>query len=180
MPSQNSTHAPKAWGAPTTFDFEVPSGGLCLLRRLDPTDLLEHDILEKTDFIGALVDEQIQKIQKGGSPEIDPDKIEADIFEQMRGNASRLGELRYMVDKLTIVAVVEPKVHPLPAKDETRQDGLIYVDTIPFEDKMAIFTRVLQGVNRAKRFHQPDATVAALGTVQDVPLPAKPIDRTIG
>jgi hypothetical protein len=87
-----------------------------------------------------------------------------------------------MVNKVVEHIVVQPIVKRAVLKGADgverplvdREEGVVYVDTIPLQDRMAIFATSFEGMSSLTSFR--DETEDAVGDVEDgggVPLPAE-------
>jgi hypothetical protein len=78
-----------------------------------------------------------------------------------------------------LVGVVKPALELPPANDEDRVAGVIYTDTVPFNDKMAIFNKLLGGINKLEQFREGSpADVADVASDAGVRSPRKRAPRT--
>jgi len=194
MPSQNDYQA-TAWGKPKEYDFTCPSGQKCLLRKIDPFDLLAAELLDKLDFVTSVV----MNKHVANAKMSNVDRIKAQRAAREKGDASELAAAKEMaaaelindpkklkdfqevMESVMLFAVVAPKLTLPPAKDEDRQDGEIYTDTVDFQDKMAIFSKVMEGVNVAERFRErSEELVAAVASEPGVRKPAQRRSRAKG
>lgn len=189
MPDQNELdpYAPTTWGEDPTFPFKTPSGQLCLLRRLQPVDLLGSSLLGNVDMLGKLVGDKINEAQpKPGAhakeevqnrfkmakeiTEANGIELMISLMQGSEGNA----EFASVIDNVVRLAVVKPVIHPNPKKGENRVKGMVYVDTVKFLDKVEIFRKVMEEMRLTQQFPDViDGDLEAVATVKDVPLPAE-------
>lgn len=180
MPSTDlSKYAPKSW-AEAEFEFSLPSGDTCLLRKMDPLALGEHGLLDKLDFATSVVmnthaknanltpvervkrDRARREAKARGE---DPDVIEAaDIdslsMQDIVKSAENSRSFREVMDEMLLIGVVAPEMHLPPQKREDRKKGVFYTDAVPFPDKMAIFNKLMEGVRTAEQFREgPEETM---------------------
>lgn len=169
------------------FDFTTPSGSLCRLRKMDPLELVEAGLLEKLDFVTTVVstvhipNAKQSPAQRAKAQRAKAEKTEEEIERELTRKAldevskdpSKVGNLRRVLDEVACRVVVAPSVHPAPRRAADREDGLIYADMIPFNDKMAIFNAVMKGVKTAEQFREesgePLGDVASEPSVSDAP-----------
>lgn len=128
-------------GAP----LRVPSGNVCLVR---PVDL---QVLLRRKFIpNSLMDVVTGAMQKKQAPQVD--EMTKDLDEE------RLVEVLQAMDDIVIFVVVEPKIAPVPAVDEKgqevepRDEDVLYVDEVDYEDKTFIFQYAMGGTRDIERF----------------------------
>jgi hypothetical protein len=186
MPSpQNSEYAATTWGQPTTYELTCPSGQKCLLRKIDPFDMLETDLLDKLDFVTSVVMNKhvknanmgnverikAQRAIREGKTDIEAakDMAAADIMNDPK----KLKDFKDVMDSVLVVAVVAPSIKKPPADQDDRVEGVVYTDTVDFSDKMAVFEKVMEGVKVAERFRgEPAESVAAVAPQPGVRKPA--------
>jgi hypothetical protein len=128
------------WGA-AEYDFVVPSGQRCRMRKLRPEALIEKDptLIDRISVLPGFAQEQIDKAE--GLP---PKKLQ-DQKEQFAMVVS-------VVNELLPEVVVLPVVLPIPAEGQPRKEGAIYVDDIELADRVAIMERAVQGVAKLAPF----------------------------
>jgi hypothetical protein len=111
------------------FDYTVEgSKQTVLLRRLDMGDLLKLGIAEELDFMSKALmeDNKSEKAQ------------EAVASAVMKGeNFSRM---ETMVNSVVVAGVLKPKLQAIPEHAAARQPGQIYVDSVPFNDRIELFS----------------------------------------
>jgi hypothetical protein len=139
VPVQASNpYAATSWGS-NFYDFRVPSGQLCQMRKLQPEELAEKGILDKITRLPALAQEQIDQAE-GKPPTLT--KAEADA----------LPELLSVLSLLLPLVVVQPELWPEPAEGEERVAGRVYVRDVELADRIAIMERALEGVAKMDNF----------------------------
>lgn len=193
MPSENNAAKPigvdyAANWASNEYDFQCPSGSWCRLQKIDPLMLIEDGLISQLDFItSVVVNEHVanaemstaqrvkaQRAQNGKTPAEIEAEVSEKAFSSMMEDPSKIGNLRQILDKVALKAVVIPVVHPAPKSRDQREDGLVYTDMITFEDKMAIFNSVMQGVKALEQFREvPGETVGNVASEPDVQPVAK-------
>jgi hypothetical protein len=175
MPSTNGKYAPKAWGA-MEFDFDLPSGDVCQLKKIDPFELAEAGLLDQLDFATSVVMNthakngrmsNVERVKRDRARREaqgrNPDEVtEEDVMTlaDIAKNAEHSKAFREVLNKLIAIAVVQPEMHLPPPKGKERNDEWFYVDAVPFPDKMAIFNRIMEGVRGVEQFREgPEETV---------------------
>lgn len=133
-------YAPTTWGS-NEFDFTTPSGQRCRLRKLPIEDLAKAGILDRMTRLPGLADQLVKKAE--GAPP-----------EPVMPNGDQIEIVTELVDILTPLVVVQPQVWPVPAEDEQRVTGRVYVDTVDFMDRVAIMNRVVGTVQSLDNFRQ--------------------------
>jgi hypothetical protein len=182
--------------APT--EFTLPSGAVCLVKRIEPTDLITSGVLDNLDVLSGLVNEEVVQVAKKG-------KKPQGLLEGLP-SGDALVKMLELADKVTCAVVVAPvvKLAPIPkclhcdwegteeeipehgtqgthkrasAKyqdhefvDTPRDPNAIYTDGVPMTDKVAILNFVLGGANALAPFREgPGENVAAVGPVPNLP-----------
>lgn len=174
-----SRYAATSWGGSPYDELTMPSGQLCLVRKLQPIDLAAGNLLGASDLLASTVQEKIRQAQAGPQDHKKPAaqqqaEDEARILKTLGDALSKPEGLDSMIDSITVKAVVEPRVEMAPKDFADRQHGVVYVDTITFADKMHIFNWVMRGIDEMKPFRgSPTADVAALEPGQGVPNPTE-------
>jgi len=133
-------YAVTAWGQ-FDKDFTCPSGQRCRVRQLQFHEVMAGGLLDTLNTLQGVVSKGVRKGQ--GQPPLDAMKLLQD-----KKTSKQFADV---VDQVVCMVVTVPKVHPLP-DDGLRKDGVVYVDTIGFMDKMEIFTEALGAVKELERF----------------------------
>jgi hypothetical protein len=107
-------------------------GQLVLCHKLDMGDLLKLGIAEQLDFMSKELITQPAKEGQATSEAVSNAIMKADNFAPMEK----------MVNLVVSAGVDEPRLHMPPAdeKHQKRQLGLTYADSIPFLDRMELFS----------------------------------------
>lgn len=110
------------------FDYEIKdSGQVCLIRRMDMGDFLKLGIAEELDFMSkALMSDQQSDPQSAVSSAM----MKSQNFEKMER----------MINLVVCAGLIKPKVQPVPEHEQARQPGQLYVDAIPFNDRLELFS----------------------------------------
>lgn len=180
MPDTNSQYG-QGWGQSPYVELTCPTGAKCLVKRLEPLDLIAQNLFGTGDAMGALIQKKVKELS---NPALTADQVKSkqneidQVFEQVRKSFSSVlgggGQVGEVIDQFIVYAVVAPTL-VLPPKDPAdREVGIIYTDTVKFEDKMYIFSQVMEGVSALRRFPgEGSERLGAVDHVQDVPLPAE-------
>lgn len=173
-PPATGRYAPTTWGGSPYTEITVPSGQLCLVRKLQPMDLVSGDLLGVSDLLTDTVQAKIDEAKTGPrdhkKPAAEQEKADRDKIADALGKVVSSPEnFDSMIDAVMIKAVVEPSIEIPPRDFSERIDGTVYVDTISFGDKMHIFNWVMGGMDQLKSFREPTSSdVATLESVEDV------------
>lgn len=173
-------YSPRAWGMSGLHEIVIPSGDMILARRIGPTEMVKSGMLSKVDVLSAIVQtDHIDRVE-GRTEEKAQSAAEkeraqaAEIAEMMKDPAKLLAAME-VIDDITLLVVVEPTVHAVPVpRAATAQDildfehltevgeeflpprveGLIYVDSIPWDDKMFLFQWTIGGTTDLEAFRE--------------------------
>jgi hypothetical protein len=159
MPAQkkreSDKYAPTSWGA-SSEDLECPSGQVCLVRRIDPMQLLADGVLSKSDMLTALVDQKhVSKKAKGGRNSAKSQEMSNEmVMKQALKDPKKMQELVDVVNAVTLATVIKPELHPVPEDEEDRIPGNVYIDSVDINDKMFIVQYAFAGHRDAAKFRR--------------------------
>jgi len=112
------------------FDYTLKeSGQTCLIRRMDMGDFLKLGVAEELDFMSKALmtdDSNGQSAQSAVSSAI----LKSENFEKMEK----------MINLVVQAGVIKPHLQRIPEHDAARQPGQIYVDSVPFSDRLELFS----------------------------------------
>lgn len=195
MPSNDlSKYAPANW-ASNEFEFTTPSGALVLLRNMDPLSLAEEGLLDKLDFATSVVmNTHVKNAQRSNVERVkadrakreakargdDPEKAAEASLDQatinsLMENPEQLSSFKGLLDQVLVNFVVAPQMHLPPEKRDDKVDGRYYTDSVPFNDKMAVFNKLMEGVRATEQFRE--GSKEAVGDVAPQPSVRKPTQR---
>lgn len=165
MPSNNDKYAATSWGGPTEFDFECPSGQLCLMRKVDISVLMEKGLLTKLDSLTSIVENEVIPKNAKQKAEAEAQKIKSAVDTLKSRTPEEMRTIMTLVNELVVMSVVKPELHLVPANGK-RRDGVIYVDSVGFGDRMAIFGKCMEDTANLRQFRE--GTGESLGDLEDV------------
>jgi hypothetical protein len=157
------------WKKKQTFELEVPSGNVCLVRKPDGIKAF----LGKGGMPNSLMPLVMGALDEKSDGEINMQDIMKD--------PEKFQDLMEMVDRLTLETVVEPALAPVPMRTDgnggvepvplaERDDSVLYVDEIDLEDKLVIMGWAMGGLKDLETFRKSTTEhVAALADGQDLP-----------
>lgn len=188
MPStSNDPYAPSSW-ASSTYEFTLPSGDKCLLRKIDPLTLAEAGLMDKLDFATSVVMNThaknanmttVERVKRdrakraGQDPDEDADRA---TMQAIMRNAENSRAFREVLDQMMVVGVAAPKMHIPPDNEDDKEYGKFYTDGPPFADKMAVFNELMKGVRATEQFRE--GPEEGLGDVAPKPSVRKPAERS--
>lgn len=146
-------YAPTAWKS-NLREIELPSGQLCLAKRIPVDELVEAGLVDDFDQLTGFVQtKHVNKKMRSGGPPI----READIDRQMREILKDPEKLRSMVAKANAIVqmvVVKPEILDKPEDEEDRDPTKAYIDWVSDDDKGFIVDWVFGGTADLKRFRR--------------------------
>lgn len=127
----------KSQGTPLT----VPSGQTALVKLPGLQVFLEEGIIPN-----SLLPLVTESLSKGIAPS------QRQLQDNM--DLDKVRDMMSLFDAVTVYCVVEPKVYPIPPADKERDEELLYVDEIDFDDKMFIFQFAIGGTREVETFRK--------------------------
>jgi hypothetical protein len=110
-------------GSTGPLEFTAPSGTTCLVRRVGLNGLITAGILESMDSLTAIVDQEVIPAAEG-KPKVNVNAVLKD--------AKKFQDMIDMLDKITVYAVVEPKLTAVPMKEKLDfSGGAVILDDKP-------------------------------------------------
>lgn len=152
------------------FDYTIKaSGQTVLLKRLDMGDLLKLGIAEQMDFMSkSLVAED--------KPAGDEAKSAQDAVASAILEAGNYSQMELMINTVCTAGIIKPSLQMPPEHEAARQKGMLYIDSIPFADRMELFS-VIYDAEGLVTFREEQAN--GVGDVADVPSVQLPADRPV-
>lgn len=154
MPEHDEEYG-QGWGGSVYEKVTCPSGARCLLRTLQPGDLIGEDALGSMDLLGPKI---MEMIKKAGTPSASPAaalekaaEIERGVAEMTSSLSSPIKVLSFM-DKVVLKAVAKPQLVIPPENYADREQGVFYIDTVGMSDKLFIFNRVMKDIRELDQF----------------------------
>lgn len=147
-------------------DAETYEGEAQLVQivRLDMSDLLKLGMAEELDFMSKAL--------------ILPDKTpeDSETATQSLGAAIKKAEnfskMEEMINKIVHRGVLNPHLYEIPEHENARQKGLYYIDIIPFDDRMELFSVIFETEGLSDFRQEQEVGVGDMADVPSVSLPA--------
>lgn len=160
--SDMEKYAPTTWGAGANsddepYDYTTASGQLCLIRRIGMADILSMGLLDTLDFFG-------KALSAGESAPGKPAE-EGNFLKLLSGNFDKMQET---IDKVLLNGVVAPVLHEKPAPGRDRDNGKVYVDQIPFPDRVELFSEILDTEGLSQFRGEPETGVGLVPNGESV------------
>jgi hypothetical protein len=129
------------------------------LRRLDMGDLLKLGIAEELDFMSKALmqDDKSKEAKEAVSSAV----MQGENFERMET----------MVNAVVVAGVIKPKIQAVPAHDAARQPGQVYVDSVPFNDRIELFSVIFDSEGLSTFREEQEDGVGNVADEPSVPLP---------
>lgn len=148
------------------FDYVLKeSGQTCLIRRMDMGDFLKLGIAEELDFMSkALMTSDTE----------DENAQQAVSSAMMK--STNFGKMEKMINLVVQAGVIKPSIQLVPEHETARQPGQIYIDAIPFNDRMELFSVIFDSEGLSTfREEQEDG----VGNVADESIVSLPADEPV-
>lgn len=147
------------------FDHTLEgSGQVVLLRRLDMGDLLKLGIAEELDFMSK----SLMADEKSDKPK---DAVTSAVMQ-----GENFSKMEKMINSVVTAGVIKPKLQPIPEHEAARQPGQIYIDSVPFNDRIELFSVIFDSEGLSTfREEQKDG----VGNVADEPSVPLPTDEPV-
>lgn len=172
MSSEYDRYAPiPAWQGVQTRDLVLPSKQVCLVRDLQVEDVAELDIIDVMDIFSNIVGKgkaapsaKAKTKTAAQSADKEAEAVATNLFR----DAATFMKVVTVTNKVITRAVIKPEILLPPDNYEDRIDGKIYADSIPFGDRMFIFTEVFKGMSDLESFREESAE--GVGDVEAKPI----------
>jgi hypothetical protein len=133
------------------------------IHRLDMGDLIKLGIAEELDFMSKALIADDKKISDEKAREaVDRAIMKADNFNRMEK----------MVNLVVQAGVLQPSLFIPPRDEKARQKGLIYVDWLPWNDRLELFSEIFETEGLSTFREKQESGVGNVEHESGVPLPA--------
>ena len=144
------------------FDHTIENSGQRVkLRRLDMGDLLKLGVAEELDFM-----------TKGLMSEDNPKDSAKEAVESVILKAGNFANMEKMINTVCLAGILAPKLHAVPLHENARQPGLVYIDSVPFADRMELFSMIFESEGLSTFREEQKSGVGNVADVPSVQLPA--------
>jgi hypothetical protein len=146
------------------FDYTLDgSRQTVMIRRLDMADILRLGLAGNLDFMTKAL-----MADKKDSEE----ESKQSIMEVMSQGGENFAKMEEMINKVVTAGTLKPTLYGIPRDELARQKGLVYIDEIPFNDRMELFGVIFDSDGLSTfRGEQTDG-VGDVANEPSVPLPA--------
>lgn len=148
------------------FDYTLKdSGQRCLIRRMDMGDFLKLGVAEELDFMSkALMTSN--EVEENAQKAVSSAMMKSENFQKME----------HMINIVVQYGVVKPKLQLPPEHEASRQPGQVYVDSVPFNDRLELFSVIFDSDGLSTfREEQEDG----VGNVADESIVSLPADEPV-
>jgi hypothetical protein len=125
----------------------VPSGQKCRVVPLSLQELVFDGIIDDVDAVSKLVDSELIAPKTSTRAKKTAAQVGMDFLKDP--NARKAFEI---MDKVLVAVIVAPKIYTNPAEGEEPDPSKIYIRNVDLRDKIAIFERVMTGVEKTAQF----------------------------
>ena len=148
------------------FDYTVKeSGQVCLIRRMDMGDFLKLGVAEELDFMS-------KALMTDSSDNETPKEAVSSVMMK----SANFEKMERMINLVVQAGVVKPHLQKVPEHEAARQPGQVYVDAIPFNDRLELFSVIFDSEGLSTfREEQEDG----VGNVVDEPGVSLPADEPV-
>jgi hypothetical protein len=158
----------KAWGSNPVavaepYEFTLSSGKPVLVKRIGIAEILSMGLLDTLDFFTKALSEDDKK------PDAKPDQAGAGLTQALMGN---FGKMEETINKVVQAGVVAPRLHAVPLHENARQAGLVYVDSVPFDERVELFSEIMDTEGLSSFREEPKAGVGDVPANESVQNPA--------
>lgn len=165
--SDMDKYAPTTWGNESNsndepYDYTTASGQLCLIRRIGMADILSMGLLDTLDFFG--------KALSAGESASGAPAEDTNFLKLLSGNFDKM---QATIDKVLMTGVVAPVLHEEPAPGRERDKNKVYVDQIPFADRVELFSEILDTEGLSQFRGEPEAGVGLVPAGEGVQTPTE-------
>lgn len=151
--------SPDVWGVINKpIILEMPSGQKCRVRVLEMEDIIRLNLVNELDTFSGFFEEH------------DPNNPDSGMSMMKKlSDGDNFDRFSNTMDKVVVDSVVEPRILP---RDANHEPGAVFVNQVPFVDKMAIFSAVFKGLGDMGDFREEQSD--GVGAVEEQPIPAVP------
>ena len=151
------------------FKYQCPSGQMTLIHRLDMSDLLRLGVAEDMDFMAKALMATEETAKEADKKPEDAAKATTEVVTK----AENFAKLEKTVNLVVQAGLIKPKTYLPPRDEAARQEGLLYVDAIFFEDRMSLFTQIFETEGLTTFREEQETGVGDVEHVTSVSLPAE-------
>jgi hypothetical protein len=141
-------YATTQWGGEVFEDLPLPSGQLCLARRVGLEGLMRAGIIHDIDPLMGLVQQHQDRVQGK-----ETEDAQAQMIALMRDD-DKMSSLFHLLDRILCHVVIKPAVQMAPNDITLRERGVVYSDTVQMEDKMYIMSWAIGGADAVAGFRE--------------------------
>lgn len=165
-PPVQDKYALSSWGASAYEDLHLPSGQLCLVKRVGIEGLLQAGVIHDIDPLQKLVREHEDRVQGKDAPDANQQMME------ILKDDTQIASLIHLLNRVLCYVVEKPNVQMAPNDVTKRVDGVVYTDSVELEDKLYILTWTIGGAEKVAQFRKEYEE--SLGGLQSEPEDGSP------
>lgn len=171
MPANEDRYAvSSAWRNEET-ELKLPSGQLCLVRRIPLQELVKRGIIDDFDSLTEIVQtKHVDPKSKVKAPrDRMPKRNPKDDVANIIADPEKLAQVMEVTDKVVMAIVLKPEIKLPPGEGEERDPNAAYIDWVAEEDKGFLMQFAFGGVRDLERFRaEIDKFGDGLDSVEDL------------
>jgi hypothetical protein len=138
-------------------DLELPSGHVAQVRAPGMQAFISGGFIPNSllDIVQSELEINSGKPKKSAEAS---KKQSVEFMKQLQSDPQKTADLFDTIDKVTVHCVVQPPLEFPPDNPDHRDDDVLYVDEVDFEDKMYIFQFAVGGAKDLERFRKETAS----------------------
>lgn len=140
------------------FDYVLSgSGQTCLIKKIEMSDIMAFGLIDDLDFLAK----EMAEVSS------------ADTGETKKSTRRKNSKnMERVVNMIVQAGVIKPEIELPPEDDQQREDGVIYVDSIPFSDRIELFSVIYDTEGLTEFRQEQTLDVGTVENVTGVPLSA--------
>lgn len=137
-------YAANGWKKKKKSTFEIQlDDQLVLVRRLGIPEIVQAGLVAELDTFTP------QLLPDG---RLNPDEKPENVILGALRDKEKFQKLERTINRVVLMCVIAPRIHPAPEHGVERDEELIYVDEIDFNDRMEIFNKCFVGMGNMSQF----------------------------
>ena len=160
-------------------DIPLPSGNTAKVRAPGMQAFLAQGFIPNSllEIVMTALDKNAGKPQKTKAQREAEDKVQAlQFMKSIADDPARLADLMLTLDRVWLECVVVPETLPADIPAEERDQEILYVDDVDFDDKMFVFQFAVGGTQDVEKFRQ--GTAENVDALQNRTRDVRPTKRT--
>lgn len=172
----NSWVKGKEFRKPIDYTLENNPEQDVTIKRLGMEEIMKLGVTNELDFMS-------KALMSSEDTSAKPKDAVANVIR----TAEDIDKMTEMINAVVVTGLLDPKVYPVPmritrdekgtvlkkeANEEARQEGLLYVDEIPYDDRVELFSVIFDTEGLSTFREEQNDGVGDVADVPSVPLPS--------